>query len=275
MDSIPLEIRYKIANFLTLKSLKNLAITSSIWYNATYDQIWSTPRLRKIKLQDLESLVNHPIQELHTSDISGCQFGFQDLVEVLKKFKTLKILIIDHFGNVDVDDIQMLSQLNCRLRIYVGRLKIRSIEFKNFISVLKMLNPESIYIDDQYDIKKLSPSDILTMEDINLRSLSTHHLTLGFIYHIKYYLTPWKELLNLITLKKFRLTPGNYLSETRLKMFNIAYVRAGPLIDGSYLETSYREEISVVIEFLADHNVIRWVGLALYTVYYDVELHFE
>ena len=267
MDSIPLEIRYKIVNFLTLKSLKNLAITSSIWYNATYVQIWSTPRLRKIQLQDLESLANHPIQELHTSDISEYQLGFQNLVQVLKKFKSLKILIIDHFG--DVDDIQMLSQLNCRLRIYVDRLKVRNMEFKNFISVLKMLNPESIYLDDQYEIKKLSPSDILTMEDINLRSLSTHHLT------ARYYLTPWKELLNLTTLKKFRLTRGNYFSETRLKMFNIAYVRAGPLIDGSYLETRYREEISVVIEFLAYHNVIRWIGLALYMAYYDVELHFE
>ena len=267
MDSIPLEIRYKIVNFLTLKSLKNLAITSSIWYNATYVQIWSTPRLRKIQLQDLESLANHPIQELHTSDISEYQLGFQNLVQVLKKFKSLKTLIIDHFG--DVDNIQMLSQLNCRLRIYLDRLKIRNMDFKNFISVLRMLNPESVYLADQFEIKKLTPSDILTMKDINLHSLSTHHLT------ARYLLSPWIELLNITTLKKFRLTRGNYFSETRLKIFNIAYVRVGPLIDGSYLETRYKEEISVVIEFLAYHNVIRWIGLGLYMVLYDVELHFE
>ena len=142
-------------------------------------------------------------------------------------------------------------------------------EFKNFISVLKMLNPESIYLDEQFEIKKLTPSDILTMKDINLYSLSTHHLT------ARYYLSPWKELLNIATLKKFKLTRGNCFSETRLKMFNIAYVRVGPWIDGSYLETRYKENISVLIEFLAYHNVIRWVGLGLYITLRDVELIFE
>ena len=151
MDSIPLEIRYKIANFLTLKSLKNLAITSSIWYNATYDQIWSTPRLRKIKLQDLESLVNHPIQELHTSDISEYQLGFQNLVQVLKKFKSLQILIIDHFG--DVDGIQMLEELGCKLRIYLDRLAMKNMEFKKFISVLEILKPEAVYLKETYETK--------------------------------------------------------------------------------------------------------------------------
>ena len=65
--------------------------------------------MRKIQLQDLESLANHPIQELHTSDISEYQLDFQNLVQVLKKFKSLKILIIDHFG--DVDDIQPYSEV--------------------------------------------------------------------------------------------------------------------------------------------------------------------
>ena len=82
-------------------------------------------------------------------------------------------------------------------------------------------------------------------------------------------------MLNITTLKIFRLTRGNYFSEKRLQMFNIAHVRVDPWTDGSYLETGYQEEISVVIEFLAYHNVIIWVGLGLYMTLHDVELHFE
>ena len=267
MDMIPEEIKCEIIKFLPLKSVKNLAITAWKWYSITSAQIWNTPRLRKIKLEELETLSNHPIQELHTVDISEYQLDFQNLVKVLKKFKSLKLLIIDHFG--DVDDLQMLSQLNCRLRIYADRLKMKNMEFKNFIPVLKMLHPESIYLDDeQFEIKKVSPSDILTMKGLNLHSLSTHHLT------AKYYLSPWKELLNITALKIFRITRRNYFSEKRLKMFNIVYVKVNPWINGS-LETGFKENISLIIEFLAYYNVIIWVGLDLYMTLYDVELYFE
>ena len=107
MDKIPIEIKCKIVNFLTLKSAQNLAVTSLTWYNATYDRIWNRPRLRKIGLKDLKNLTNHPVHQLHTSDILDCQLGFQNLVQVLKKFKSLQILIVNHFGYAD--DIQMLE----------------------------------------------------------------------------------------------------------------------------------------------------------------------
>ena len=268
MDKIPEEIKCKIVKFLPLKSVKNLAITAWAWYCTTYTQIWNTPRLRKIQLQELESLANHPIQELHTSDISEYQFDYQNLVQVLKKFKSLKLLIVDHCG--DVDGIQMLSQLNCRLRIYLDRLKMKNMEFKNFIPVLKMLQPESIYLEEQFEKKQLSPLDILTMRDLNLHSLSTYHLT------AKYYVSPWKELLNITTLKKFTINRRSYLSEKKLEMFNIAFVRVDPCLEGSYyLETEYQEEISVVIEFLAYHSVIIWIGLGLYMALQDIKFYFE
>ena len=265
MDKVPEEIKCEIVKFLPLKSVKNLAITAWTWHCVTYAQIWTKPRLRKIQLQELKSLANHPIRELHTSDISEYQLDFKNLVQVLKKFKSLKLLIIDHFGYVD--DLQILSQLNCRLTVYADRLKVKNME-KKFIPVLKMLNPESIYLDEQFEIKELSPSDILTMKDLNLHSLSTHHLT------ARYYLSPWKELLNITTLKVFRLTRRNYFSEKRLQMFNIVYVKVDPWINGS-LETGFKEDISVVIEFLAYHKVIIWVGLGLYMTLYDVNLYFE
>ena len=266
MDMIPEEIKCEIVKFLPLKSVKNLAITAWTWYSITYAQIWNTPRLRKIKLEELETLSNHPIQELHTADISEYQLDFQNLVKVLKKFKSLKLLIIDHFG--DVDDLQMLSQLNCRLKIYVDRLEMGNIEFKKYISVLEILKPDAVYLKETYETKKLTPSDILAMKSINLLSLSTHHLT------AKYYLSPWTELLNITTLKIFRLTRRNYFSEKRLQMFNIMYVKVDPWINGS-LETGFKENISVVIEFLAYYKVIIWVGLDLYMTLYDVELYFE
>ena len=81
-------------------------------------------------------------------------------------------------------------------------------------------------------------------------------------------------MLNITALKIFRITRRNYFSEKRLKMFNIVYVKVNPWINGS-LETGFKENISLVIEFLAYYNVIIWVGLDLYMTLYDVELYFE
>ena len=124
METFPIEIKCKIANFLTLKSAQNLAVTSLTWYRATYDRIWNRPRLKKIGLKDLKNLVNHPVHQLYTSDILECQAGFQNLVQVLKKFKSLQILVVNHFGLAG--DIEMLKELDCKFIIYLDRLKIKN-----------------------------------------------------------------------------------------------------------------------------------------------------
>ena len=91
----------------------------------------------------------------------------------------------------------------------------------------------------------------------------------------RYYLSPWTELLNITTLKIFKLTCSTYFSEKRLQMFNIAYVRVDPWMEGSYLEIGFKEDISVVIEFLAYHSVIIWIGLGLYMALQDIKFYFE
>ena len=169
MEHVPIEIKYKIANFLTLESAKNLSITSSIWRNATYNRIWNKPSLRRIPLKDLKNLANHPIQRLYTSDIIEPQLSFQNLVEVLKRFQSLQLLIVDHFGYAD--NIQTLKELDCKLIIYFDKLKIKNMGVQAVISVLKMLTPVAVYLEGEFRAKNLNPVDILSMQNINLQTL--------------------------------------------------------------------------------------------------------
>ena len=113
------------------------------------------PRLKNIGLKDLKNLVNHPVHQLYTSDILECQAGFQNLVQVLKKFKSLQILVVNHFGYAD--DIEMLKELDCKFIIYLDRLKIKNMGIQKLISVLKMLNPEAIYLEGEFRAKNLLP----------------------------------------------------------------------------------------------------------------------
>ena len=132
MEHISIEIKYKIAHFLTLESAKNLSITSSIWRDATYSRIWNKPSFRGILLNDLKNLAHHPIQQLHTSDIIERQLNFRNLVEVLKRFQSLQLVIIDHKGYVD--NIHMLKELDCKLIIHFDKLIIKKIRvFKQLL----------------------------------------------------------------------------------------------------------------------------------------------
>ena len=132
MERISIEIKHKIAHFLTLESAKNLSITSSIWRHATYSRIWNKPRFRGILLSDLKNLAHLPIHQLHTSDIIDRPINFRNLVEVLKRFQTLQLVIIDHRGYVD--NIHMLKELDCKLIIHFDKLIIKKIRvFKQLL----------------------------------------------------------------------------------------------------------------------------------------------
>ena len=267
MEHVPIEIKYKIANFLTLESAKNLSITSSIWRNATYNRIWNKPRLRKIALKDLKNLADHPIFELHTSDISEPQLGFKNLVQVLKKFQSLQLLIVNHFGYAD--NIQTLKELDCKLKIYFDKLKIKNMGVQKAILVLEMINPEAVYFEGEHLTKNLTPSDILSMRNINLQTLSTFHLA------AKYYTCPWPELKEIKTLKKFRLVSGSYFSEKHLEMFNITYVQVPHFYTSRYKEPWDKEHIAVIVESLIIFGIIRYIKMGLYLVLWDVVLYIE
>ena len=107
------------------------------------------------------------------------------------------------------------------------------------------------------------------MQNLNLQTLSSYHLA------AKYYLSPWLELRKIKTLKKLRLISGSYFSETRLKMFNITYVRADPFYGSKYVETGFQEEISVVVEYLIYFGIVKYIGMGLYLVLWDVVLYIE
>ena len=95
------------------------------------------PRLKNIGLKDLKNLVNHPVHQLYTSDILECQASFQNPVQVLKKFKSLQILVVNHSGYAD--DIQTLEELDCKFKINLDRLKIENMGIQKLISVLGKL----------------------------------------------------------------------------------------------------------------------------------------
>ena len=82
-----------------------------------------------------------------------------------------------------------------------------------------MLTPEAVYLEEEKSSKELSPSNIMTMRNINLKTLSSFHLGATYLFH------PWQELQNIKTLKKLRLISGSYLSEKKLEMFKILYVQ--------------------------------------------------
>ena len=173
--------------------------------------------MREIGLKDLENLANHPIQRLHTSDIIELQLGFQNLVQVLKRFQSLQLLIVNHFGYAD--NIQTLKELDFKLKIYFDKLKIKNMGVQEVISVLEMLTPEAVYLEGEFLAKKLAPSDILSMQNINLQTLSSFHLA------AKYYLNPWQKLRKIKTLKKFRLISGSYFLEKDWKCLKLYMFR--------------------------------------------------
>ena len=187
MEHVPIEIKYKIAHFLTLESAKNLSITSSTWRHTTYSRIWNKPSFRGILLSDLKNLAHHPIQQLHTSDIIERQLNFRNLVEVLKRFQSLQLVIIDHIGYFD--DILMLKELDCKLIIHFDKLIIKkNTSIEAVIDVLKILTPEAVYLEGSLASKYLSPVDIMAMQNINLQTLSSFHLVARFLSNL------WPEL---------------------------------------------------------------------------------
>ena len=268
MEHISIEIKYKIAHFLTLESAKNLSITSSIWRHATYSRIWNKPRFRGILLSDLKNLAHLPIHQLHTSDIIERQLNFRNLVEVLKRFQTLQLVIIDHRGYVD--NIHMLKELDCKLIIHFDKLIIKkNTSIQAVIDVLKMLTPEAVYLEDEFSSKDLSPSNIMAMQNINLQTLSSFHLG------ERYLLNPWQELQNIKTLKKLRLISGSYVSEKKLQMFKILYVQASPFYTSEYNIEDNKEHIAVIVESLILFGIIEYIGMGLYLVLFNVVLYIE
>ena len=274
MERISIEIKHKIAHFLTLESAKNLSITSSIWRHATYSRIWNKPRFRGILLSDLKNLAHLPIHQLHTSDIIDRPINFRNLVEVLKRFQTLQLVIIDHRGYVD--NIHMLKELDCKLIIYFDKLMIRNTQnIQAVIDVLKMLTPEAVYLEEEISSKDLSPSNIMTMRNINLKTLSSFHLGATYLFH------PWQELQNLKTLKKLRLISGSYLIKKNLEMFEILYVHA-PMLDytSPYNQPAYniennKEHITVLIESLEHFRIIKYLKMDVYIVLWDIIFYIE
>ena len=69
--------------------------------------------------------------------ILECQVGLQNPVQVLKEFKNLQILVVNHFG--DADDIHMLEELSCKFIIYLDKLNLSSIGIQKLVPVLESL----------------------------------------------------------------------------------------------------------------------------------------
>ena len=58
-------------------------------------------------------------------------------------------------------------------------------------------------------------------------------------------------------------------------MFNITYVKAEPLYTSKYVETGLKEEIPVIVEYLIYFGIIKYIGMGLYLVLWDVVLYIE
>ena len=133
-----------------------------------------------------------------------------------------------------------------------------------------MLTPEAVYLEEEKSSKELSPSNIMTMRNINLKTLSSFHLGATYLFH------PWQELQNLKTLKKLRLISGSYLIKKNLEMFEILYVQT-PALDytSSYKIGNNKEHITVLIESLEFFRMIKYIEMDLYLVLWDIIFYIE
>ena len=138
-----------------------------------------------------------------------------------------------------------------------------------------MLTPEAVYLEEEKSSKELSPSNIMTMRNINLKTLSSFHLGATYLFH------PWQELQNLKTLKKLRLISGSYLIKKNLEIFEILYVHVpmrdytSPYNQPAYNIENNKERITVLIESLEFFRIIKYIEMDLYLVLWDIIFYIE
>ena len=119
MTALPAEVLCEIFGYLAYEDLIKVSRVSRLWNDCSREFIWEKPRfVKKISLDKLVEMDHLPVKELRTADISDFEDGINPAsVILLSSLVKMKKLILDHFGKLTNDELELIFALPCKLEL--------------------------------------------------------------------------------------------------------------------------------------------------------------
>ena len=119
MAALPAELVCEIFGYLAYDDLIRMSRVSRLWYDCSREFIWEKPRfVKKISLDKLVEMDHLPVKELRTADISDFEDGINPAsLILLSSLVKMKKLVLDHFGKLTNDELDLIFALPYKLEL--------------------------------------------------------------------------------------------------------------------------------------------------------------
>ena len=117
MAALPAEVVCEIFRYLAYNDLIRMSRVSRLWNACSREFIWEKPRfVKKISLDKLVEMDHLPVKELRPADISDFEDGINPAsVILLSSLVKMKKLVLDHFGKLTNDELDLIFALPYKL----------------------------------------------------------------------------------------------------------------------------------------------------------------